>query len=467
MNVLQRIGRNFVQGILPAAPSELRYGFQDWVDSFFTFNGTQYALSPSTTMTGREETVGAGFAGLVQYAYKSNGVVFAAELARIMLFSQARFMFQNFRSGRPGDMYSNPSLGILEHPWPGGTTQDLLAGMIQDADFAGNAFVWRTGGKLNRLRPDWTVIIAGSRNDPDVTAWDPGSEVLAYLHYPGGRGSGRDPIVIPADQVAHFAPIPDPLSPWRGMSWLDPILTDIKGDQAANRHKLAFYENGATVNLAIVMDPTIQLDAFNKWIEIFEKEHKGSANAFKTLYLGGGADPKVIGSDLKQADFAVTQAAGENRIAMASGVPAIIMGSKEGLDSATYSNYGQARRAFGDRMHWLWQNVAGSLERIIPSPQSNSRLVCDTRDIPFLRDDAKDAAEVFQIKAATVRTLIEGGMKPETAVKAVDAEDLSVLEWTGLVSVQLQPPGTTPPATIDKAVTDLVKQQNGNGKVPA
>jgi hypothetical protein len=65
--------------------------------------------------------------------------------------------------------------------------------------------------------------------------------------------------------------------------------------------------------------------------------------------------------------------------------------------------------------------------------------------VPFLREDRRDAAEISQQQAATIRTLIEGGYEPDAAVRAVMAEDYGLLigKHSGLVSVQLQPPGTT------------------------
>lgn len=75
-------------------------------------------------------------------------------------------------------------------------------------------------------------------------------------------------------------------------------------------------------------------------------------------------------------------------------------------------------------------------------PPSGSQLWVDSRDIPFLREDRKDAAEIQQLKATTIRTLTDGGYEPTSVIAAVEAEDMTLLRWTGLLSVQLQPPGT-------------------------
>jgi hypothetical protein len=276
--------------------------------------------------------------------------------------------------------------------------------------------------------------------------WDLDSELLGYIYHPGGRHSGSDPIWldVKAYRVAHFAPVPDPEAPYRGMSWLGPVLREISADSAATSHKLAFFENGATVNLAVVLDSEVSKEMFEWLEEKFRKGHEGVARAYKTLFMGGGADVKTVGADFRQMDFKSTQGAGETRIAAAAGVPPVIVGLSEGLQAATYSNYGQARRRFADgTMRPLWRNVAGSLSTLVDVP-ADARLWYDDRDIPFLQEDQKDQADIQQTHAATIRALVEAGFVPDDVVQAVLSGDLSRLEHTGLFSVQLQPANETP-----------------------
>ncbi|HEU4752311.1 MAG TPA: phage portal protein, partial [Armatimonadota bacterium] len=59
------------------------------------------------------------------------------------------------------------------------------------------------------------------------------------------------------------------------------------------------------------------------------------------------------------------------------------------------------------------------------------------------REDQRDQAEIQGVESRTIRTLVDAGYKPETVVAAVKAQDWSLLEHSGLYSVQLQPAGTT------------------------
>ncbi len=412
--------------------------FQQWVDELvqFGFQGSTYTAAGAK----QEESTGQ-FQSLVHTAYKTNGVVFACMLVRMLLFSEARFQYRLLSSGRPGKLFGNTDLYPLEHPWPGATTGDLLSRALQHADLAGNAYmVKRPGPQIRLLRPDWVSILVGSDQDSDIAAWDADAQVLGYVYEPGGKNSGRPAKFYAADEVAHFAPIPDPEAQFRGMSWITPIVREVMADKAATQHKLTFFENGATVNLLVKFDID-SVEKMRPWIEAFKEGHAGSANAYKTLFLGAGTDATPVGANLEQIQFKVTQGAGETRIAAAAGVPPVIVGLSEGLQAATYSNYGQARRRFADgTMRPLWRNMAGSLARIVNVPPG-AELWYDDRDISFLREDEKDNAEVLSLKATAMNALVAAGYSPESVVAAVEAGDLNQLAHSGLVSVQLQKPG--------------------------
>ena len=427
---------------LPEERSTSPLSLDDWLN-YMSYAGNTYQIRQ--TLTGAEESIEGSFEGIVQGAYRDNGIVFACELARLMVFSEARFMFRQRRKGKPGDLFSLPSLDILDKPWRGARTGDLLMKMLQHGDIAGNAYVTRRQDRLKIMRPDWVTIVTGSDTDSEVSGDDLDAELVGYLYHPGGKYSGEDPVPLLPEQVAHFRPIDDPVANHLGIPWLTPVIREILSDKAATNHKQRFFENGATPNMVVSLDPQITEAQFKEWIRLFEANHKGTANAYKTLYLGGGAKVEVVGADLKQLDFKLTQGAGETRIAAAAGVPPIIVGLSEGLQSATYSNYGQAKRRFADgTMRPLWRKAAAALENIVPAPAA-SELWYDPSDIPFLEEDMKDAADILQTHAGAIRQLVDAGFEPQTVIDAVTAGDLERLQHTGLYSVQLQPPGTTNP----------------------
>lgn len=424
----------------PYAPGTYGWGYGD--------GGYQSTLATKT------EQVSSGFAGLAALAHGANGVVFACMSTRQYVFSAARFRFQRLRDGKPSDMFGTPALQLLETPWVGGTTQDLLSRMIQDADLAGNSFnvldtpISRLGGddqaEIVRLRPDWVEIAVEVRERYGRSM---GFRKVGFIYTEGGVHSGNDPVPLLLDEVAHFMPMPDPLASFRGMSWLTPVVREIENDSLMNTHKRKFFENGATPNMVIKHGPTADREKIIDFNKRLQAENGGVDNAYKTLNLYPGADATIVGANMQQVDFKQVQGAGETRIAAAAGTPPVIVGLSEGLEAATYSNYAQARRRFGDgTIHPLWQNAAGSLAPLLPSPGPDTRLWYDADNIPFLREDEKDAAEIQSTRASTISTLISAGYTPNSVVAAVEADDNRLLVHTGLYSVQLQAPGSAVPA---------------------
>lgn len=424
-------------------------------DELHGFQGNQYWGMPLSSWRPNEEGIGSDFANLVSRAYKANAIVFACELTRLALFSEARFQWRQLRNGRPGDLFGTADLAVLERPWPGGTTGDLLARMLQDADFGGSAFVARPAerrDRLMRLRPDWVTIVLGSHEAPAEAAYAMDADFLGVIYHPGGPGSGRPSMPLLADEVAHFAPIPDPMAAYRGMSWLAPVIPEIQADLSATEHKLAFFRNGATPQMVISFGPEVPQAKFQDFVARLNANHQGVSNAYRTLVLGAGASATVVGKDLHQLDFKATQGAGETRIAAASGVHPVVAALSEGMagSSLNAGNFNAAKRLVADRtLRPLWRGACAALSSIVPAP-SGAELWFDERDISFLQEDRKDAADIEFVKAQTVRQLIEAGFEPASVVAAVEAEDMNLLRHTGRVSVQLQTPGA---GSTDKAPT--------------
>lgn len=362
------------------------------------------------------------FTSYVRDGYRANGVIFGCILARMMLLSEAVFRYLDDE----GNLTRNPTLAPLERPWPNGTTGELIIRAEQDASLAGNSYDYLAApGRVQRLRPDWTSIIGS----------DDGRDLLGYLYKPPG---GEQHFILP-DEMAHWSPIPDPDAAFRGMSWLTPVATEILADTDMTRHKRAFLKNAATPNLIVKLEGKPDPDVKKSILATLALKHTRPENAYRTLLLEGGADVQIVGANLRQLEFAVTQAAGENRIAVAAGVPAIVVGLKEGLQAATYSNYGQAMRRFGDlTARPLWRSMAASFESLVPVP-ADSRLWFDVSEIAALRQDETDVSKIQQQQAGTIESHIRSGFTPESARDAVLTDDLTKLVHTGLTSVQLHP----------------------------
>jgi phage portal protein BeeE len=421
-----------------------RYGSTFW-------EGEASGASVLTTTYGAagQESLRQDQTGWGLNAYSGNGIVFGAILARMSLFSEVRFQYQAlddhhlFGSNRPG------GLTLLEHPWPNGTTGELLSRMIQDADLAGNCYLWNTGQELVRLPPQQVTIVSQENVDPSGRTW---RSVIGYWWDPTMFGGAPNPDhegaqYFTADEIAHWSPIPDPTANWRGMSWLTPVIREITADVALTDYKIQFLNNAATPNILLKYKQKLLPGSIDALRERMAVKHGGMTNAFKTLVLDQGADATIVGNTFEQMNFTTVQAAGENRIIIASGVPGIVIGSKEGLMAATYSNYAQAMRRFADiTMRPLWRSVCACLASIVDVP-AGSRLWYDTRDIAALQDDNKQRADVLQVQAAAIGELARFGWDPESIIAAVTGNDLTLLKHPGpMVDIMQAVPKASPVA---------------------
>lgn len=233
---------------------EKRFSIDTWLSDFllpanqFSYNGQSYPFGLNTTYTAdRTKEISNTLPGYMA-ALRTCPPAFGAQLVRASVLSQARFCFRNADwSPKAGRTFTTSALSPLQKPWTNATTGQLINLMEWHAGLAGNAYVTnRTRGRLRVLRPDWTVIIYGSQQQPEDAAHALDGELIGYGYCNGGIAQGRYPVeILLPDEVAHWSPLPDPEAAGIGMSWITPAVREIQGDQAATTHKLKFFANGA------------------------------------------------------------------------------------------------------------------------------------------------------------------------------------------------------------------------------
>lgn len=412
------------------------------------FGGSSYS---------NREEIENDFEGYVAGAFKSSGPVFACITARQFVFSEAVFKFRNKSDGK---LFGGTQLSILENPWPGGTAGNLLSKMEQDASLAGNSWWTLTDDagnygnaakghastRLAHLRPDWVTMVIGTKRKGGSVR-DIDATLLGIRYKPGGRKGvteGEDEVFLTMEEVAHYSPVPDPTAHFRGMSWLTPVLRDIEADKSAVKHKGAFFDNAAVPNIAVTFDKETNEDDFNEFVENFNGDHRGSWQAYKTLFLMGGADVHPLSHDFRSMDFSAVIGKGESRIASCAGVPPSWVGFSEGMQGSALNtgNMAANRRRFADgTIRPLWREAVASLAVLVDIPQG-AELWWDESGVAFLREDQRDRAEIMRIDMSAINTGILAGYEPDAVTDAVYANDIRKLigKHTGLVSVQMQPP---------------------------
>lgn len=405
--------------------------------------GAQFPVQTSALLGANPEALPTGedFSAV----YKSNGIVFACMAARQRVFSQITFRFAALNNGKIGKLFGGPEIDILSKPWPSGTTGDLASRAIQDADTKGAFYGVRSGDRIYRRDPlKMSVVLNGNPDEDEYV------DILGFVYKPKGPLMGGPVYTYLPHEMCYWTPTTDPDAPYtKGMSWITPILREIRSDNSATDAKAKTFSNSMTPNMVVTFPQDVMnQEQFDRFKAKMEQEYAGSAKSGKTMYLAPGADVEVVGQNFKEMDFSETQGRDETRIASAAGVPPVIVGLKESLSGSSLNqgNYAAARRAYGDiTMSDLYRGFAAALETIVPAPQTKgpAKLWFDISQVPFFREDRKDGADIQFVRAQAMRQLTDAGWTPDSVLAAFEAEDMSLLVHSGFHSVQLQKPGST------------------------
>lgn len=384
------------------------------------------------------------------YAQQANGtsaVVFAAELARMSLLSEATFQLQakddKHLWGR------NTVLAKLETPLgPETTSGDLIKRMEQDAGLFGQAFIWDPPGedRLVRLHPPWTTIVS------EITYADGGwyrRKTGYWFEPPKGLLEEGDGFLVPASECVHWAPIPDPQADFRGMSWLTPAIRDVQADSGLVQYKIKYLEHAATPNLLIKYAQKLAPGTVDAIRERVTARYGGVDNAFRTLVLDQGADSTVVGNSLQQMDFSAVSAVGMERILADSMVPGVLVGL-EPLRGAGRGYQESMQKLANLWARPTWRSLCGALSQIVDVPPGN-RLWFDTSDIAALQDGILERGQAQLVNAQALLALVQAGYTHESAVASLVASDPTLLKAGGL--------GT--PATSNPVQHMLPQEQPG------
>jgi phage portal protein BeeE len=419
----------------------------------FWSDGARVALAGGLGPDGWE--LDSDFETMARNVFGGNGVAFSTIMARARVFSQASMIW--FRYGEDGGVLgtrADASTRLIRRPWPNGTAGQMFTAMEILSSCQGNAYLTRAdtkgrfgkaardedGAFIAQLRPDRVKVVIGS---PTEDLYHPAARVLQYWYRSPAQ---QEPYRLLPEEVAHYAPIPDPIRRFRGMSWLTPIIREIRADGLMTEHKIGFLRHGASPAVMVKLEDEFDDDdEFDAFIAKFRQEYEGAHNAFKTIFIAGGADVTPLTVNFKDLDLGPVQDRIEVRIAMAGGVHPAMMATNSGMagSSLNAGNLSAARRIYVDaNVRGLWDQAAACLENVltVPTDGGEHRLGVNDRDVPFLREDLKDEAVVREADARSITQLVREGFTADSAIAAVTKRDYTLLEHTGRVSVQLHDP---------------------------
>jgi HK97 family phage portal protein len=237
----------------------------------------------------------------------------------------------------------HPLARLLARPNPEQTGVELLEAFFGHLQVSGNAYLEAATldesapSELYVLRPDRMSVIPGA--DGWAVGWE--HRVGANV-----RRFERDPVTgeAPILHVKLFHPVDD----WYGLSPMEAAGYAIDIHNSGGAWNKALIDNAARPSGALVFSGAGGADSmteeqFRRLKQELEDMHVGAANAGRPMVLDGGLDWRPMSLSPSDMDFIEARHAAARDIALAFGVPPMLLGIP---GDNTYSNYREANLAF-------------------------------------------------------------------------------------------------------------------------
>jgi len=227
---------------------------------------------------------------------------------------------------------SHPLLTLINRPNGGQGRAELFEALYAQILLSGNGYLEAVGEGGVPLE---LHVLRGADGWP-----------VAYEYAVGGKAhrfaveGGQSPIC----HIKSFHPQDDHY----GLSPMQAAAQALDVHTAASRWSKALLDNAARPSGAIVYrgtdgQGTLGADQYDRLVSEMEAHHQGARNAGRPMLLEGGLDWKPMGFSPSDMEFHKTKEAAAREIALAFGVPPMLLGIP---GDATYANYAEAHRAF-------------------------------------------------------------------------------------------------------------------------
>ena len=282
---------------------------------------------------------GRGYSGLSREGFMKNPVAHRA--VRLVAEAAASVPWSVFENGREDARH--PAAALIARPSP-----DMAGTMFFEALYGhlllgGNAFVAPvvSGGRLagmQLLRPDRMRPVNGADGWTQAWVHEAGGRRTVYPLPGNATGDGPGLLHLklfhPLDDHAGFAPA-------------EAALTALDLHNAATGWNKALIDNSARPSGALVYQPkdggNLTEEQYHRLKAELEEGYQGMKRAGRPMLLEGGLDWKAMALSPKDMDFMEARNGAARDIALAFGVPPMLLGIPGDL---TYANYQEANRAF-------------------------------------------------------------------------------------------------------------------------
>jgi len=273
---------------------------------------------------------------LTRTGFSGNPVGFRA----VKLIAEAAAALPLVCQDRERRYEAHPVVELMRRPNPGQGRAELFEALYGQLLLSGNGYLEAVGPgglprELHVLRSDRMAVVPGADGWP-----------VAYDYAVGGRKHRFD-MTGPADPVCHIRSF-HPQDDHYGLSPLQAAAVAIDVHNSASAWSKALLDNAARPSGAIVYkgaegQGSLSADQYDRLVSEMEAHHQGARNAGRPMLLEGGLDWKPMGFSPSDMEFQKTKEAAAREIAVAFGVPPMLLGIP---GDATYANYQEANRAF-------------------------------------------------------------------------------------------------------------------------
>ncbi len=300
--------------------------------------GETKSFAGHTMMTlsqlGPAQWSGRGYASLVNQGFMRNPVVYRC--VRLIAETANRVPLNVQVDGKT--VSEHPLLTLLEQPNGRQSGAEMLEAVYAYLQTSGNAYLQAgiVDGAVRALcvlRPDRMSVVAGSDGWP-----------VAYEYKAGGRAVRISQETAPLPGVLHMA-LFHPMDDHYGMGPLEAAQTSLDIHNASAQWNKALLDNAARPSGALVYSAgngSMSDDQFGRLKDELEEQFAGAGNAGRPMVLEGGLDWKPLAMSPRDMDFIEARNAAARDIALAFGVPPMLLGIP---GDNTYANMAEANRA--------------------------------------------------------------------------------------------------------------------------
>jgi HK97 family phage portal protein len=327
---------------------------------------------------GRARWTPRDYTALAREGYGKNAIVHRA--VRLIAESIGGLSFLLYEG--EAEHAQHPLLDLLARPNPRQDGAAFLEAVTAHLLLAGNAYLEAVTldanvRELYALRPDRMKVVPGPDGWPEAYDYTLGGRSLRFT-----QGGELPPIL----HLSLFNPLDDHY----GLAPIEAAAVAVDTHNSAAKWNKALLDNAARPCGALVFsgpDGNVLADSqFERLKRELNENYEGAVNAGRPLVLEGGLDWKTMSLTPKDMDFMEAKHAAAREIALAFGVPPMLLAIP---GDNTYSNYQEANRVF-----WracvlpLAARICGALAQwLAPAFGAELRLAVDTDRIEALAGD--------------------------------------------------------------------------------